>query len=219
MSADQRVADRIEAMQTNMATQGPAEAHQVFDRERELQATRSPENLPALGAAMPDGDLLDAHGAPTSLGAARAGRAAVVVFYRGAWCPYCNTTLRAYQELLLPELTPRGVALIAVSPQAPDGSLTMQETNALEYAVLADPGNQIAGALGILTETGAEALALVAAGGLDIAATNADGTGAIPMPTVVIVDAVGAIRWIDVHPDYATRTEPTEILKRVAELG
>jgi hypothetical protein len=32
------------------------------------------------------------------------------------------------------------------------------------------------------------------------------------MPTTVIVDASGAIRWIDVHPDYATRSEPAEIL-------
>jgi peroxiredoxin len=96
--------------------------------------------------------------------------------------------------------------------------LTAQETNALEYPVLSDPGNQIAGALGILTESGEQVLALVGGLGLDIAATNADGTGALPMPTVVLIDADGAIRWIDVHPDYTTRTEPTEILKHVAEL-
>jgi peroxiredoxin len=36
---------------------------------------------------MPDGDLLDVHGGATSLAQVRAGRPAVVVFYRGAWCP------------------------------------------------------------------------------------------------------------------------------------
>ncbi|MEV8615277.1 redoxin family protein [Amycolatopsis sp. NPDC051373] len=46
---------------------------------------------------MPDGDLLDAHGAATTLTAARAGKPAVVVTYRGAWCPYCNIALRTYQ--------------------------------------------------------------------------------------------------------------------------
>ena len=54
---------------------------------------------------------------------------------------------------------------------------------------------------------------------LDVAASNADGTGAIPMPTVVVLDADGAIRWIDVHPDFGTRTEVEDILKQVADLA
>ena len=32
------------------------------------------------------------------------------------------------------------------------------------------------------------------------------------MPTTLIVDADHVIRWIDVHPNYATRSEPAEIL-------
>lgn len=46
---------------------------------------------------------------------------------------------------------------------------------------------------------------------------NADGTTGLPMPTVVIADADGVIRWIDVHPDYTTRTEPGQVLQAVAE--
>ena len=34
----------------------------------------------------------------------------------------------------------------------------------------------------------------------------------MPMPTTVIVDADHVIRWIDVHPDYSTRSEPAEIV-------
>jgi hypothetical protein len=36
------------------------------------------------------------------------------------------------------------------------------------------------------------------------------------MPTTVLVDAEGTIRWIDVHPDYTTRSEPDEILSAIA---
>lgn len=212
------VADRVTAFEAKAAAEFPAEALAVFGGERALQGAKAPAGLPAPGSPMPDGDLLDAHGNPTTLAAARDGRAAVVVFYRGAWCPYCNLALRAYQEDLLPELTARGVALVAISPQKPDGALTAQETNDLTYAVLSDPGNQIAGRLGILTETGDAAVAVQAQLGLVVADTNADGTTAIPMPTVVVVGSDGAITWIDVHPDYGTRTEVTEILKHVAEL-
>ena len=48
--------------------------------------------------------------------------------------------------------------------------------------------------------------------GLDLPEVNADGTYGIPMPTVVIVDPTGVIRWIDVHPNYTTRTEVSDIL-------
>ena len=103
-------------------------------------------------------------------------------------------------------------ALIAVSPQAPDGSLSMQEKNELKFAVLSDPGNELAGRVGIVSRPHQDALAAQLQLGLDLAAVNADGTAAIPMPTTLIVDPDRVVRWIDVHPDYTTRSEPAEIL-------
>ena len=35
---------------------------------------------------------------PLTLPDAAAGRFAVILFYRGAWCPYCNAQLRAFQR-------------------------------------------------------------------------------------------------------------------------
>ena len=61
-------------------------------------------------------------------------------------------------------------------------------------------------------------VAATAAIGLDVAATNADGTDDVAMPTAVVVDADGIIRWIDVHPDYAVRTEPQAILDALRQV-
>ncbi|MCA1845576.1 MAG: AhpC/TSA family protein [Actinobacteria bacterium] len=206
-------------MEGALAAQAPAEVLAPFVAEQAgLEAAGLPDGIPAPGTPMPDGKLVDVHGQPTTLEQARGGRPAVVVFYRGAWCPYCNLTLRAYEHQLVPALAANDVALIAVSPQTPDGSLTMQETNELTYTVLSDPGNQIAGQLGILTAATDEARASQTALGIDVAGGNADGTPTVPMPTVVVVDAGGTIRWIDVHPNYGTRTEPAEILEVVTRL-
>jgi peroxiredoxin len=214
------IADQVAGLEAGHAPQLPAAALQAFATEQAgLAAAGLPDGIRGVGTAMPDGELLDVHGQPATLEAARAGRRAVVVFYRGAWCPYCNLTLHAYQEQLVPALDERGVALVAVSPQRPDGSLTMQQKHELTYTVLSDPGNQLAGALGILTAPTAEVRAAQASLGLDVAATNADGTATLPMPTVVVVDAGGVIRWIDVHPNYATRTEPAQILEAVDALS
>ena len=59
----------------------------------------------------------------------------MLTFYRGGWCPYCNLQLRAYQSVL-PRIEALGAKLVAVSPEAPDRSLTTAEKNALGFEVL-----------------------------------------------------------------------------------
>jgi peroxiredoxin len=211
------IAEQAAALATAFASKAPAHVLTAFAGEQaELDAAGEPSGVIRPGEPMPDGVLLDPLGKELTLAAARGGRPAVVVFYRGAWCPYCNLTLRTYQEELVAELGAQHIGLIAISPQRPDGSLSMQETNQLTYSVLSDPGNQIAGQLGILTGPTDAARAAQADLGLDVAARNADGTHTLPMPTVVLVDSAGAIRWIDVHPNYTTRTESSQIRDAVA---
>jgi peroxiredoxin len=210
------IGEQSAAISAGAAAAMPADVLAAFAADRAtLDANGVPTDVAAPGTAMPDGDLLDVNGAPTSLAGLRGGKPAVVVFYRGAWCPYCNMTLRAYQAELVPALADRGVELIAVSPQKPDGSLSSIESNELTFAVASDPGNQLAVALGIITQPSADAIAAQMKLGLDLTEVNADGGKALPMPTVVVIDAGGIIRWIDVHPNYATRSEVSGILDAV----
>ncbi|MFZ1179822.1 MAG: peroxiredoxin-like family protein [Mycobacterium sp.] len=214
------IADRVAQLQRGMAGQLPDEVLNVFGAEQaRLQAGGLPIGVAVAGDAMPDAQLLDVHGAATTLAKAVGGRSAVVVLYRGAWCPYCNLALRAYQEDLVPQLAQRGIALVAISPQKPDGSLSMQEKNELSFTVLSDPGNQVAAGLGVLTAPTDAARAAQRVLGLELSEANADGTHALPMPTVAIVDSAGIIRWIDVHPNYATRTEVADIVDALSVLG
>jgi peroxiredoxin len=85
----------------------------------------------------------------------------------------------------------------------------------LTFPVLSDPGNQVARAWGVLTEPTPEVLAAQRTLGLKLTEVNADGTHSLPLPTVAIIDAAGVIRWIDVHPNYATRTEVNAIITAV----
>jgi len=219
-TASPTIADRVEIMQRETGSRLPADVMATFHREQvRMAALGTPADLAAPGTSLPDVPLLDVHGEATSLTAVQAGRPAVLVFYRGAWCPYCNVALRAYQADLLPPLRERGIELVAVSPQKPDGSLTARESNELSYAVVSDPGNRLARTLGVLTEHGDEARAAQLSLGLDLAEVNADGTHELPMPTVAVVDAAGVLRWIDVHSDYSTRTEVPEILAALATVG
>jgi peroxiredoxin len=212
----QTISEQVIVLKEQMASAAPAEITTAFDDEQAgLDAAGIPPDIAVAGTAMPDGDLLDLDGMVTNLATIRAGAAAVVVFYRGAWCPYCNLALRTYQVQLVPALAKQGVKLIAISPQKPEGSVKMQERNKLSYTVVSDAASKIATQLGILTAPDDTAAAAQAKLGLDLKKVNANGTSALPMPTVVVVDAEGIIRWIDVHPNYSTRSEPEDILAAV----
>lgn len=214
---DITIADRVAEMHEQAATQLPAEILETFQAEQaRMGGDGVPPRAAAAGDVVPDVALLDVHGNSTTLRAVQAGAAAVVVLYRGEWCPYCNLALRAYQEDLLPTLTERGISLIAISPQKADKSLSTKEKNELGYPVLSDPGNTVAKALGVLTEHSEAVQEVQRSIGVDVADFNEDGTHVVPIPTVVLFDAAGLIKWIDIHPDYATRTEVAEILEALA---
>jgi peroxiredoxin len=212
----QQVAD----MRLAAAAAPPQEVMAVFAREQAIYAAAgTPPGVAEIGTQLADVDLLDTHGAPTTLYAGLGDGPSVLVLYRGSWCPYCNLTLRTYQATLRPALVARGIRLIALSPQLPDGSLSMQEKQDLTFTVLSDPGNQVAAQLGVLTAPSKEVRATQVALGLDLEAVNADGTTTILMPTTVVLDGDHRLRWIDVHPDYTTRSESAEVLAALDAAG
>jgi len=218
VTTDLTIADQVAEQHRASAGQLPADVAEAFAAEqRDLAAAGLPTAAAGPGDRMPDGSLLDVAERPTSLAEALGSSPGVIVFYRGGWCPYCNIALRTYQAQLVPVLAERGIALVAISPQTPDGSLSTRETKELTFTVLSDPGNQIAGQLGILTAPSDGARAAQLQLGLDLTKVNADGTTALPMPTVVVVDAAGVIRWIDVRGDYTTRTEPAQVLQAITQ--
>jgi len=212
------IAEQVADYHRASAGQLPAEVAEAFAAEqRALAAAGEPAGIAQPGTRLPDGKLLDVAGQPATLADTLSGKPAVIVFYRGGWCPYCNISLRAYQAQLVPALAERGIALIAISPQAPDGSLSTKESKELTFTVLSDPGNRLARQLGILTAPSDGARAAQLQLGLDLTQVNADGTTGLPMPTVVIAGADGVIRWIDVHRDYTTMAEPGQVLQAVTE--
>ncbi len=215
------ISEQTTAFLAQVATQAPPEIVQAFTDERaSLDAHGLPAGIPAPGTKLPDAHLLDVDGNPTTLEAARDNRPAVLIFYRGAWCPFCNIAFKTYQAELAPALAKLGVALIAVSPQKPDGSMDMQQKHSLTFTLLSDPANALASKLGIVSPPRAEnARAATIAFGVDIPGANLDNTDNTPMPTAVVVKADGTIVWIDVHPNYATRSEVTDILDAVRRNG
>lgn len=213
------VADQVSEFDVGFAeTIGP-DLSAVFAKEQaDLNASGTPAGAVTAGTPLPDATLTTVDGEQVALASVLDGSPAVLVFYRGAWCPYCNITLKHYEQTLAAPLREQGVALVAISPQTPDGSQAAVANGELSFTVLSDPANALAGELGILTAPSAEAQEAHTALGFAVKDSNADDTPGIPFPTVLVVDASGTVRFADVHVDYTTRTESDEILAAVAAL-
>ena len=172
----------------------------------------------SVGDALPAATVVDVRGKLHDLESLLGEGPAVLVFYRGAWCPFCNITLAHYQRTLAPELDERGVRLIAISPQTPDGTASAVEKGELGYTVVSDPGNALAGALGIVTAPSGAAQDAHTQLGFAVKDSNADDTPAIPFPSVIVVDAARTVAFADIKVDYTQRTETPEILAAVDAL-
>ncbi|MFJ9781707.1 peroxiredoxin-like family protein [Amycolatopsis sp. NPDC101161] len=186
----------------------PPEIFEVLEADRR-RATGT--KFAEVGDKVDDFELPGADGTPSSLGDFLVDGPAVLVFYRGQWCPYCNLTLRTYQQELVPELKALGASLVAISPQKPDGPLPD-----LEFPVLSDVGSTVARGLGLSYPVSAPVREAMEKLGTDLEQVN--GTWELVHPAVVVVDQDRVLRFVDVHPDFVTRTEPADVLEAVKSL-
>ncbi|HKV29497.1 MAG TPA: peroxiredoxin-like family protein [Candidatus Dormibacteraeota bacterium] len=206
------IADQVNDVNTALASQAPADVVAVFGSElAALAAGGIPAGAVSVGDKLTPFALPDATGKIRTLDELTAQGPAVIFFYRGGWCPYCNVTLRSYQRELVPNLGRYSARLVAISPETPDASLTTQQKAELTYTVLSDAGAELASSIGITFEP-AESLAAQRKLGIDLRTTRADGGTVLPMPTVLIVDRDHVVRFVDIHPDYTGVTEVSDIL-------
>lgn len=213
------IREQSEQLQAASAARLPADVVEVFSRNsQQLHARGIPAGVVKVGDALAPFTLYNAVGKPVGLEDLVATGPAVLVFYRGGWCPYCNLALRTYQRELLPQLHAWHATLAAISPQTPDQSLSTAEKAALDFQVLSDPGSRLARRIGIAFEQAEEVLAAQRRLGLDLAHVNEEGSTLLPMPTVLIVDPNRTVRFAEVHPDYTARTEVADIVAALARM-
>ena len=211
--------DQITAMQQHAKTVVPAPIMAAFlaNAADMGQSTELTAHALREGAPAPRFTLPNALGQPVALDKLLAQGPVVVTFYRGAWCPYCNLQLKAYQDHLA-EIQALGASLVAISPQSPDGALTMREKNDLQFEVLSDAGNVVARQFGLVFTVADHIQEVSRQVGSDLTQANADGTWDLPVPATYVLDQAGIIRLAYLEGDYTQRLEPARIVAALRTL-
>ncbi len=171
-----------------------------------------------VGAKMPAFSLSDEKGNMVSSDDLLKTGNLVVVFYRGAWCPYCNLYLRSLQKSL-PDIEKNGGKLVAISVENPDTSLTVSQKNELSFKVLSDKNLDLARQFGIVYQLSPDTNEKYKGYGIDLVKQNDTKTPDLPLSATYIVKQNGEISYAFLEPDYTKRAEPSVIIENLAKLN
>ena len=172
-----------------------------------------------LGERVPSFTLPDAYGRPVALEDRLAAGPVVISFYRGAWCPICNTELTALQHAL-PAINERGASLVAITPEPPDASQAFVQKLGLGFDVLGDLDQQVIRAYRLQFPLDEDLRPFYRGFDMALDERNADGSWNLPVPATFVLDRNGIVRARHVDPDYRQRMTIEDILSaldRVAQ--
>jgi len=169
---------------------------------------------PGVGDPAPAVTLANADRAAVTLKDAQAGKPAVLVFFRGGWCPYCNRHLGALAEIE-DDLATLGARLIAISPDSPARLYAAPKREMQpKFLLLSDQDANAMDAFGISFVVPDELVAKYKTSYMiDIEADSGRTHHKLPHPAVYVVDAAGVIRFAHVSEDYKVRLEPAAVLE------
>jgi len=165
---------------------------------------RDPSELLMEGQQLPEFTVYNTDGSAFS-SAELLGNPALILFYRGNWCPLCMAQIREIAAQYK-EMSDKGIRTVLISPQPEAHSRKLSDKFDVPFLFLVDKNNAAAEQLNIAMKNG---LPL----GMEVLGYDEDTV----LPTALFVDAKGRILYSDQTSNYRVRPEPEEYL-RVAEM-
>src|SRR5262245_48925546 len=215
MSTETRSTSLTEAtvdLRAGLLSQIGEDALSTYDRDAEaMGAGNLFEHAVGVGDRAPLFRLPDARGGEVALAELLEDGPVVLVFYRGAWCPYCNLQLAAFQNALA-DIRATGATLVAISPQTPDQSLTLAEQKQLEFAVLSDAGNAVASKYGLVFTQSEAVTSTSRRLGIELADVNGDDSNTLPAASTFVIGEDGVVRFASISGDFRWRVGSEEVL-------
>lgn len=146
-------------------------------------------------------------------------RPALLIFYRGGWCPYCNSHLAELRHVV-PELEERGMDVYFLSADSPANlsSALKGEAEGLDYTLLSDARLGAAEAFGLAFRMSDDYYQRAKDYGLDLEEASGETHHALPVPAVYVIDTNGVVRFAHSEPDYTQRLGNDELRAAVDNL-
>jgi len=165
-----------------------------------------------VGDSVPVVSVTKVNGESVSLMELVSDKPAVLIFYRGGWCPYCTMHLSALMDIEK-DLGEMGIQILAISPDKPAKLNAAREEHNLAYTLLSDSSAEAIRAFGLAFKVNAATRLLYKGYGIDLEKASGEDHHLLPVPAVFLVNRDGKIVFAHHDPNYKERLEPTAILE------
>lgn len=142
---------------------------------------------------------------------AKRDRPAVLIFYRGGWCPYCNAHLQALRHVE-EELNALGFEVLFLSADRPERLAASLEEPLPGYTLLSDNAMEAAKAYGLAFRLPDETVAKYREYGIDLEAASGHDHHILPVPAVYLIGTDGLVHFMYANPDYQVRLRAPVLL-------
>lgn len=167
------------------------------------------------GVEAPNAKLVNLDGDETLLKDVLKGKKTVLIFYRGGWCPYCNTYLQELAQMEA-EIRNKGFQIIAVSPDSPSELKKTMDKVEPSYTILSDSSAEAMRRFGVAFRLDDETFTMYRDRfGIDLEASSGQQHHILPVPSVFVIDASGKITFSHSNPDYKVRLSGEELIKAI----
>ncbi len=136
---------------------------------------------------------------------------AVIIFYRGGWCPYCSRHMMELQQIE-EEIVDLGYQILAISADHPGALTATSSESEISYTLLSDKMMEASKAFGLAFKVDPATVSRYKEVGIDLNRNSGDGNYLLPVPAVFIVDEQGTIKFSYVNPDYKQRIDGDVLL-------
>jgi len=183
----------------------------------EIAPTAEEVSPAKVGEEIPNVTLKDPFGDDAELQDLISKKPTLLIFYRGGWCPYCNTHLSQLAEIE-EQLYDMGIQILAVSPDKPSYLKESMMEHDLNYQLLSDSDMSATKEFGLAFRVDTTTVNRYKRNGMDLAERSGYDHYLLPVPAAFLVDTNAMIEYRYFNPDYTVRIENDEILAAVEEM-
>lgn len=193
--------------------------HAISAEIERLRMLQVAETSLQVGDALPDFALPDTSGRVHGSDGLLPRGPLVLVFFRGAWCPYCDVAFGEVEKAR-PEIERAGGLVVGICPERAELlHQTAEVERGARYLLLTDLDGAFAHLCGLRWQLSAEHAAFLARANVDLPERHGATEWTLPIPATFVVDRDGIVRYAFVDADWSRRAAPETIVAVLGELA